>query len=117
VLVVFLKEIMMTRNANCTHAELQLRARAQEIVKNIADQFGGKLTPWHNSVAPEWEYAKLTIGEIGFTVGASTGGVVSVNGDPFTMGDRKLNVTPETMLASIQARMEWARQSPFFGQA
>jgi len=55
-----------------------LRARAQEIVKNIADQFGGKLTPWHNSVAPEWEYAKLTIGEIGFTVGASTGGVVSV---------------------------------------
>lgn len=98
----------MTRNANCTHAELQLRARAQEIVKGIADQVGGQLSQWRNSIAPEWEYARLTIGDMGFTIGASTGGVVSVNGDPFTMGERKVAITPESILESIQARAKRA---------
>ena len=76
----------MAREQICSASELQARSRAQEIVKGIATQIGGQLSQWRNSIAPEWEYAKLTIGDAGFTIGASTGGVVSVNGDPFTMG-------------------------------
>lgn len=99
----------MTNHANaCTQSELQARTRAQEIVKGIADQVGGQLSQWRNSIAPEWEYARLTIGDMGFTIGASTGGVVSVNGDPFTMGERKVAITPESILESIQARAKRA---------
>lgn len=41
-----------------------------------------------------WEYADLDVGGYKkLTVGASAGGVVSIDGDPFTPGDRKMNVT------------------------
>ncbi len=103
----------MAREQICSASELQARSRAQEIVKGIATQIGGQLSQWRNSIAPEWEYAKLTIGDAGFTIGASTGGAVSVNGDPFTIGERKLSITPETMLESIRSRVNLALQAPY----
>lgn len=53
------------------------------------------------SVSP-WEYADLDVGgSKKLTVGASSGGVVSLDGDPFTPGDRKMNVT----LANVEKSM------------
>ncbi len=53
------------------------------------------------SVSP-WEYADLDVGGYKkLTVGASSGGVVSMDGDPFTPGDRKMNVT----LANVEKSM------------
>lgn len=95
------------RSETCTASELLVRSRAEAAVGAIAKQIGAQLTP-------EWEYAKLTVGDLCFTVGASTGGVVSVNGDPFTMEGRQLAITPESILESIQARVKRALQTPQF---
>ena len=45
------------------------------------------------STAAQWDYAVLNVSGHELSVGASSGGVVSLNGDPFTPGERKLNTT------------------------
>jgi hypothetical protein len=94
----------MTRTVNPT-AEEHLRARAEAAVSAIAAQYGAKLTPWRRSVSPEWEYAKLIVGEQSFTVGASTAGLISVNADPFSAAERRTALTPQAILDIARKRM------------
>lgn len=57
------------------------------------------------SVTP-WEYTDIcTGGYKDFSVGASAGGVVSIDGSSFTPGERKLNVTFDRVLFSLQTKM------------
>lgn len=80
----------------------QLRCNAQSLVAKVCDELGAELTGWCPSAAEQWEYARLDVDGITLQIGASTGGVVSVNGDPFTPSDRVLNLTEEEVLKSIQ---------------
>lgn len=61
---------------------------AQVIVTQLA--FGAQLSPREQSVAREWQYANLTVGDQILRVGVSTGGVISFDGDPFTLSKRVL---------------------------
>ena len=90
-------------------AGLQARANAREAVAQVASALHAKLSAWRYSAAPEWEYATLTVGESVLTVGASTGGVISVNGQPFTGG--VLIQTPEHTLKAVRQHLQPAQTS------
>jgi hypothetical protein len=58
-----------------------------------------------------WEYCTVNLPELSnatraVDVGVSSGGVVSVNGDPFTPNDRILNVTLDAVVTSLTKRRE-----------
>lgn len=67
----------------------------------VVHQFGGALSGWTPS-GEHWEYTNLQIGSTQMRVGVSTGGVVSVNGHPFTP-DLKMNVNQDAVRKSILA--------------
>ncbi|ACT52081.1 KfrB domain-containing protein [Methylovorus glucosotrophus] len=79
---------------------------AQNIVKEIASKFGISLTAWvpNDAFAGPWEFADAEFEGKSIRLGASGGGVVQVNRDPFTpTGDRVPNVTIDAIEASIMA--------------
>lgn len=65
-----------------TFAENQEQAKS--IVLTVSEDLGALLTPWEQKAAKEWQYTTLTLGEITFRIGVSTGGVISTNGVPHT---------------------------------
>lgn len=82
-------------------------SRSIEDAKRIVAQlsFGARITPWAASNAPQWEYADFTVGDHTLRVGVSTGGVISFNGDPFTLSKRQMCVTYETARQSLAERL------------
>lgn len=64
-----------------------------------------RITPWAASNAPQWEYVDFTVGDHTLRVGVSTGGVISFNGDPFTLSKRQMCVTYETARQSLAERL------------
>jgi len=62
-----------------------------------------------------WEYAQYAAKFDKMVVGASDGGVVSIDGDPFTPGKRQTNVTLERVMESMerpvsQMKTKWAAE-------
>ena len=66
----------------------------------------GSLDPWVQSQAAEWKYATLTIQSHQFRIGVSTGGVVSINGDPFVPSSRAIVIGKDGISQSITERLE-----------
>lgn len=65
--------------------------------------------PSAGSVTP-WEYTDVEVGgREKLVVGASSGGVVSVSGDPFTPGKRETNVTLARVVESLEPRIKSLR--------
>lgn len=65
--------------------------------------------PSAGSVAP-WEYADVEVGgREKLVVGASSGGVVSVSGDPFTPEKRETNVTLARVMEALEPRINSLR--------
>ena len=77
-------------------------------VATIAAELGGSLSPWElpgEGVIGEWRYTNLAIGSTQIRVAVSQGGVVQINGDPFTKEGRVMHVTRERILASIKGAL------------
>ena len=79
------------------------RAEAIAQVVAIAESMGATtIGPWEQSAAVEWQYSNMVIGGVTVRIGASTGGVVQVEGDPFDPL-RNLNDNEASMRSSIAA--------------
>lgn len=75
------------------------------IVVDIASELGGSLSEWEESapsIAGKWRYATLTVGDTPIRMAVSQGGVVQVNGDPFTKDTRELHLTRDKVLESVK---------------
>lgn len=95
-------------------AQATTQAEAQALAQRAAGEMNATLGDWVQSVAKEWVRNTMTTPD-GKTirVSASTGGVVSINGDPFTPdGDRILNVTHEAVATSMRVAVDRA-PAPF----
>lgn len=86
------------------------QARAKVMVTAMAEATKGELSDWEQSQAKQWQYADLKIGDEVLRVGASTGGVVSVDGRSHTP-EGHLNTTPEAIEASIRSRLPAAESA------
>lgn len=90
-------------------AEARTQAEAQALAARVAAEQGATLGEWVQSAAKEWVGSTLTAEDgRAIRVSASTGGVVSVNGDPFTPHERTLNVTHEAVSESIRTAIHHA---------
>ena len=87
------------------HAGILARQEAQKIVEKYASANDGKFSGWTGIASHEWEYATLTLQGLDLRVGASTGGVISVNGDPFTADNREMILSEDTLRKSIEPRL------------
>ena len=71
---------------------------------------GASQTGWEQrgEFVSAWEFCEVRFGKGGaaIPVGVSSGGVVSVDRDPFTPGDRRLNVEIEPLVTSLSAARE-----------
>ncbi|MFM6986613.1 MAG: hypothetical protein ACKOXG_10850 [Arenimonas sp.] len=85
-------------------------ATAMQMAADAARAAGIELSEWRASSANGWSYATATIGDRSVSIGASTGGIVSINGDPFTPVGRKPNDNPAAVAESMQALV--ARMTP-----
>lgn len=86
-------------NHNATTLE-----EGRSLAQTVVAQLGHKLSPWiasQTAITP-WEYARLEIGAEVISVGISAGGVVSVNGDPFSPQSRLLNISLTNTRESIE---------------
>lgn len=79
----------------------------ESLLSDLLSKYGLQRTEWEtsNSISP-WKYANITkAGHEPVRIGVSAGGVVSVNGDPFTPVGRFMNVTMASITQSILARV------------
>jgi hypothetical protein len=84
--------------------ECERQAQAKSIVEGLAA--AGALSTWVQSAAREWQYANLDVGGHTLRVGASTGGVVSFNGDPFVPSTREMCITKAEITQSLNERID-----------
>lgn len=78
----------------------------------VAGRLGFPPLRWLPSTSLEWKYAEVDLNTSRpLSIGISSGGVVSVNGDPFTPGDRRMNVTLGTVQTSIATAAQKMRHS------
>lgn len=90
-------------------AEVTTQAEAQVLVRLVAAEMDASLGEWVQSQAQEWQRNTLVAPDgRAVTVSTSTGGVVNVNGDPYTPQERLLNVTHATVSESIQSAVDLA---------
>lgn len=92
-------------------AESRTMEEGMRVVYAIAGDLRASLSEWRDS-GENWKYASLTADDTVVPIGVSTGGVVSVNGDPFTPEERVMNVTKEAVMTSVTAYMNRGR-SPY----
>lgn len=94
-----------------TMAQATTQAEAQALAARVAGEMGATLGEWMQSQAKEWVNNVMTADDgRAVRVSASTGGVVSIEGDPFTPGaDRLPNVTHEAVSLSMQTALDRAR--------
>jgi hypothetical protein len=82
-------------------------AQGKALLDSALSALSGDRTEWvsHGESASPWEYASISFaGRQGSVkVGVSDGGVVSVEGDPFTPGDRRMNVELDPIVTSLTA--------------
>lgn len=64
--------------------------QAKQIVERVAAKINAELTKWEQKSAKEWVYTTCTIDQCSFRVGASTGGVISINGSPHTVDTKRV---------------------------
>ena len=84
-------------------AEAKTLDQGLALAKEIAKSFDGTFSSWVPSsqeIIGNWQYANLTIGNVFIRVGVSSGGVVSLDGHPFSP-DGKVNVTPVALRAAL----------------
>lgn len=85
---------------------------ARELAEAVIKQLGYSVPTWRkseSSVTP-WEYADIDVGgRSALIVGVSSGGVVAVNGDPFTPGDRQTNVFLDRVVRSVRYGVDFLR--------
>lgn len=84
------------------------QAKAQALAERVAGDMGATLESWVQSQAKEWVSSVMTTTDgRSIRLSASTGGVVSVNGDPFTPdAERTLNETHEAVAFSMQTAVD-----------
>lgn len=90
---------------------------ARNIVSIIVEELGLTISSWKPSLTAisPWEYAQLSdSSEHVITVGISAGGVVSVNGDPFTPIARQSNITLSFAYESISSAFSRLNASDAF---
>lgn len=77
------------------------------LTENVVEQLGGSLSAWE-PCSPEtlgyWEYANASFNGAVVRVGVSSGGVVSLDGHPFTP-DGLMNVTQKAVLESFSRKI------------
>ena len=76
------------------------------LVEGIARELGSDLSEWEassDSVIGQWRYSNLAIGAAIVRIAVSEGGVVQINRDPFTPGDRTMNTTYDAVMTSLRA--------------
>lgn len=88
----------------------QDQPEAKALTARVAAELGGLLGDWRQAQANEWQTNNLTLPDgRSVRVAASTGGVVSVNGDPFTpWPDRNMNLSHEAVTESLRAALDAA---------
>lgn len=82
-------------------------ADAKELASLVIEKAGFKVAEWRegNAITP-WEYTDVDVGGgTKMTVGASSGGVVSIDGDPFSPEKRQMNTSRGPVEDSIYARV------------
>ncbi|MFZ7321311.1 hypothetical protein [Comamonas jiangduensis] len=86
------------------------RTQAQNIVGTLARSVGAVVGEWCAGAAKEWLYTDMHIQGRKISVGASTGGVVSFDGDPFTaFPERKLINSYKNAVAALLHRLPQAQ--------
>lgn len=73
-------------------------------VEKLAAEFNAEVSPWDESgpsTIGKWRYTTLVHEDVSVRIAVSQGGVVQVNGDPFTKGERVLHVTAEAVRESL----------------
>lgn len=90
--------------------EAKTMADGLELAELVFERLGLKARSWEDSVGlvSPWKYTNVPFdsGEQVLRVGVSSGGVVSVDRDPFTPGDRQMNVTLAAVERSVSSRIE-----------
>ncbi|EOG4614963.1 hypothetical protein ACLD9I_004610 [Pseudomonas aeruginosa] len=74
------------------------------IVEKLAAEFNAEVSPWEESgpsTIGKWRYTTLVREDVSVRIAVSQGGVVQVNGDPFTKGERVLHVATEAVRESL----------------
>lgn len=91
-------------------AQATTQAEAKALAQQVASEMDATLSDWVQSQAKEWVRSTMTSPDgKAIRVSASTGGVVSINGDPFTPdGDRILNITHDAVAVSMQVALDRA---------
>jgi len=78
-------------------------AEGKLLIDSIKSDMGFALSEWEVS-GENWQYANITSEDSVVRIGVSSGGVVSVNGDPFTpTPEREMNVTANALRISLLA--------------
>jgi len=76
-----------------------------EIVEKIAIELDVHLSGWEKSdesIIGEWRYSIMSANDIEIKIAVSQGGVVQVNGDPFTKDVRAVHDNYEAIISSIR---------------
>lgn len=84
-------------------AAARSRDEAEMLADAVLADAGLKRTPWQQSVAPEWRRCHVPLPHTGdsVSIGASTGGVVAINGVPF-LNCSQLCVTFEVVQEALR---------------
>jgi hypothetical protein len=85
--------------------QIEQRVAMEDHAEKAARELGGTLSAWEQSAAKEWQYATFTQGVKTLRIGASTGGVVSVDGHPFDP-DNQLILSLKQTIAAMQAALD-----------
>lgn len=70
------------------------------LASNIVAEYGGTIGPWSAS-GTQWQYTDIQMRDARIRLGVSTGGVVQVNGAPFTPDLHDINITPQAVRKSV----------------
>lgn len=102
----------MDMKSRCEHLVMGEKAKNREeaklMVHHLAEKHGIVLSDWKPSAAIEWEYCDGHIGgssDVTLRIGASTGGTVQLNGDPYTPDRRFANDCIESLSVSLQPHL------------
>lgn len=68
--------------------EMNARDHAKRIVNSLVETTQLKMTTWEKSLGRHWESTTISNGNVVIRISASTGGVISIDGDPFTKDGR-----------------------------
>jgi hypothetical protein len=87
---------------------------AKELATLVIEKAGLTVGEWRKADAiTPWEFTDVAVGDTAkVTVGVSSGGVVSIDGRPFSPDNRQLNITRRPIEDSIYERVAVLRNEP-----